>query len=103
MFSRHNRWCHGDELVDIFFSKRLQDLLDNHGMTGQDLEDEGIISASSVREYLENDRLPNLRTACRIAEFFSVSLDWLCGIGENVLTPEYKFRDFEKEKKAPWL
>lgn len=100
---RQKRWG-AEDLIDIYFARRLQDLLDSHGMTGQDLEDAGVISASSVREYLENNRLPNLRTAYRIAEFFSVSLDWLCGEGIEQFTPLVPtMRDFEKEKKAPWL
>lgn len=91
------------EIVDYYFPHRLQDLMDSRGFTPQDLEDAEIISASSVKEYLENGRLPNLRTAIRIAEFFDVTLDWLCGYGDD--TPGATFAqilDFEAERRPPW-
>ena len=90
--------------ADIYFSMRLQDLLDSRCISASDLEDAGVVSASSVKEYLENGRLPSIRTACKIADFFDVDLDWLFGrdgsvIGTPIIPP---IRDFEKEKKAPW-
>lgn len=93
----------GWELVDCYFSRRLQDLLDQRVMTGKDLEDSGIISASSVKEYLENGRLPSLRTACRIADFFDVTLDWLCGYGADLPIDISSGLDPEADRRAPWL
>ena len=89
--------------ADIYFSTRLQDLLDSRCLSPADLEEAGVVSASSVKEYLENGRLPSVRTACKIADFFDVDLDWLFGRDDTEgLSTWPQMRDFEKERKAPW-
>lgn len=93
-------WDDQSSNADIYFAVRLQDLLDSRCMSASDLEEAGVVSASSVKEYLENGRLPNVRTACKIADFFDVDLDWLFGRDDPPVWP--RMRDFEKEKKAPW-
>lgn len=93
---------HDFELVDWYFARRLQDLLDQRCMTGKDLEDAGVVSQSSVKEYLENGRLPSLRNACRIADFFDVTLDWICGYGAD-LDISAAGLDPEEDRRAPWL
>lgn len=97
-------WDDQSERLSFYFENRLRDLLDSRCLTGADLEDAGVVSASSVKEYLENGRLPNLRTACKIADFFDVDLDWLCGREDNIddMQPLATVRDFEKERIAPW-
>lgn len=71
------------ERIDYCFGDRLKEAMALKGLEGQDFDDLDIVSAASVREYLEGRRIPNLRTAARMADFLGVSLDWLCGIGED--------------------
>lgn len=69
--------------VDRFFYLRLEQLMRERGLDPKDLEDCNVISATQVNNYLNRENIPNLRTACRLAEFFDVSLDWLCGLDDN--------------------
>lgn len=89
----------GFDSVDYYFGSRLRQAMLDKGMEAKDLEDCGIISASSIREYVDCGRLPNLRTACRLAEFLDVDLDWLCGFKEEARWSDV---DIERQLKAPW-
>lgn len=89
----------GFDSVDYYFGSRLRQAMLDKGMEAKDLGDCGIISASSIREYVDCGRLPNLRTACRLAEFLDVDLDWLCGFKEEARWSDI---DIERQLKAPW-
>ncbi len=99
-------WDDRSNNADIFFAVRLQELLDSRFMSAADLEDAGVVSASSVKEYLENGRLPNVRTACKIADFFDVDLDWLFGRDDSSIAApllnQPQMRNFDEERKIPW-
>lgn len=86
--------------IDYYFGRRLREAMDSMGLDGKTLEDMGVVSASSVHEYIDCGRIPNLRTACRIAEFLDVTVDWLCGFDE-----ELKWSDaaMQYQLKAPWV
>lgn len=86
--------------VDYYFGKRLDEALKSKGFERKDLEDLDIVSQSSLREYIDCGRLPNLRTACRLAEFLDVDLNWLCGFNEAVKWSEVSMQE---QLKAPWL
>jgi transcriptional regulator with XRE-family HTH domain len=90
----------GWDSVDYYFARRLEEAMAAKGLDRKDLEDCGIVSVSSLREYIECGRLPNLRTACRIAEFLDCSVDWLCGFKEE---PQWSDDELEKQRRAPWL
>ena len=86
--------------LEYEFPERLQDAMDQTGLSPADFEDCGVCSASSIRAYLEQGRLPNLATAVKIAEFLSVDLSWLCGlVGPSAVIP---VRDFDAERRIPW-
>lgn len=84
--------------VEYYFGRRLEEAMSSKGLSPQDLEDCGVASKSSIREYVTRGVLPNLRTACRLAEFLDVDLGWLCGYKEEEL-----MRDAMEERLAPWL
>ena len=86
--------------VDHYFGRRLREAMDSKGYDAKDLDDMDVASSSSIREYTECGRLPNLRTACRLAEFLDVDLNWLCGFDEEIAWSEAKLQE---ERKAPWL
>lgn len=86
--------------VSYYFPIRLRQALDAKGYSGKDLEDAGVVSASSIKEYVDGGRLPNLRMACRIADFLDVDLNWLCGFEEE---PTYMDILKQDDRIAPWL
>lgn len=83
------------DTIDHYFYLRFRTLMQERGLDPQDLEDANIISRQQVNNYLNRDNIPNLRTACRIAEFFDVSLDWLCGLDDE--SSQDKAADVYKE------
>lgn len=86
--------------VDYYFGRRLDEALKAKGLERKDLDDLGIISQSSLHEYIDCGRLPNLRTACRLAEFLDVDLNWLCGFNEEL---KWSDASMQRQLKAPWL
>lgn len=89
------------EGFEYYFPRRLKDTLDERGFDGKDLEDLGVISQSSIRDYLDGKVAPNLRTAIKLADFLDVSLDYLCGMDED--TNAYNYIARNEDEKAPWL
>ena len=89
----------GWDSVDYYFARRLEEAMAAKGLDRKDLEDRGVVSVSSLREYIECGRLPNLRTACRLAEFLDVDLSWLCGFKEEARWSEVEL----DRRRAPWL
>lgn len=70
--------------LEIIFPKRLVEAMQDKGIDETDMEADGILSVSALKEYQRNmTRLPSLRSAVRIATYLEVSLDWLCGLDES--------------------
>lgn len=86
--------------IDYAFGIRLRQAMDEKGYEPKDFEDFDVVSQSSIKEYLDNGRIPNLRTACRIADFLDVSLDWLCGYDGSDSSNDYIPR--QDDRIAPW-
>jgi len=61
------------------FGERLRVLLDERDMTQAELSRCLHLGKSTVSQYISGARTPDLSTARRIAEFLSVSLDYLLG------------------------
>lgn len=61
------------------FGRRLQYLREKKRISRRVLADFVVSSKNSISRYERGERLPDIATACRIAEFFEVSLDWLIG------------------------
>lgn len=84
--------------VEYYFGRRLEEAMMLKGVSADDLADFDICSKSSIREYITCGVLPNLRTACRLAEFLDVDLSWLCGFKE-----EMPISEVFDSRTAPWL
>ena len=41
------------------------------------------LAKSTISRYISGVRTPDLSTAIKLARYFNVSLDWLCGIAEE--------------------
>lgn len=65
--------------VEWHFADRLRAAMDENMIDVEDFEVNDICSVSTVRAYLRNEAIPNLRTAKTIADFLQVTVDYLCG------------------------
>lgn len=62
------------------FKKRLKQLREKKGVTQKDVADAIGATAQSIIAYEKGERIPNIDKAAKIARYFGVSLDWLCGL-----------------------
>lgn len=61
------------------FSGRMRKLREKRGISRKTLAELCGMSRNSVERYERGERIPSLTDAEEIAEFFGVSLDWMCG------------------------
>ena len=73
----------------IAFSENFCDLLAERGVMLKELADRTGIKVSRLYDFRNRKHLPSLENACKLADFFCCSLDYLCG-----LRPEYGPRTF---------
>ena len=86
--------------IEYYFPERLDEAMSSQGIAPSDFEDLDVVSASSIKSYLDGKTVPNLRTAVKIAEFLNVSLDYLCGF--DVM--DHRVNEIKtNSRKAPWL
>ena len=77
----------------IVFGQRLKELRLQHKLTQKELANKLELSISSVIAYEKSQKALSLDTAIKTAMFFQVSLDWLCGLAENIETTALKTYD----------
>ena len=63
-----------------FFRENLRTLINVRGITIKAFAAEIDASAATISRYLSGDRTPDLPYVVKIADYFSVSIDWLLGI-----------------------
>ena len=63
-----------------FFRENLRNLINVRGITIKAFAAEIDASAATISRYLSGDRTPDLPYVVKIADYFSVSIDWLLGI-----------------------
>lgn len=61
------------------FPERLQRLRERRGMSRRVLSECCGLSKNAVARYERGERMPDIIDATKIADFFEVSLDYLCG------------------------
>ena len=61
------------------FSKKLAELRREKGLSQAALAQALGVDASTIAKYETNDRLPDVYTLSRIADYFDVSTDYLLG------------------------
>lgn len=59
------------------FGERLKQLRDEKGMSQEELAAILNVTQQTVNNYENNKREPKQEMLCKIAEYFSVSIDWL--------------------------
>ena len=65
------------------FPRRLQRLRERRRISRRVLSELCGLSKSAVSRYERGERVPSITNAERIADFFEVSLDYLCGRAEK--------------------
>ena len=70
-------------LIQSAFPARLQHLREKKGISRQVLADFCGISKKSIARYERGERLPDVDDAAKLAQYFGVSLDYLCGLSEH--------------------
>lgn len=72
------------------FGERLKCLREENKLSREELSEKLKISYSSVSKYETNIRFPDKETLKKIADFFSVSVDYLLGRSNIRTSPELK-------------
>ncbi len=65
------------------FSQRLISLRKEHNLTQKQLATETSLSERGIQNYEAGNRIPTLECAIALADYFNVSLDYLCGRSDN--------------------
>lgn len=65
------------------FPKRLRKLRERNQMDRKRLSELCGISKNMIGRYERGERVPNIHTARRIANFFGVTMDYMCGNEKN--------------------
>ena len=74
------------------FITLVKEVLEEKGMSTQNLFDDGVISENTFYKY--KHRYPNLTTLLKIANYLCVSIDYLFGLSD-----ENKFKPYSFEQK----
>jgi transcriptional regulator with XRE-family HTH domain len=70
------------QMTRVSFGEQLKTLLEERDMSQVELAKALHLGKSTVSQYISGTRTPDLATLKRIAEFFTVSLDFLLGQAE---------------------
>jgi transcriptional regulator with XRE-family HTH domain len=65
------------------FAKRIRELREDNGYGVRELADKMGISHSSISQYENLQRTPDIETAKKFADFFRVSGDYLLGLSDK--------------------
>ena len=69
------------QYIDI--SERLNVLRHEHGLSKTDLAKVIQVSRTALLNYDKGTTIPSISVLIKIAKYFKVSMDWLCGISES--------------------
>jgi transcriptional regulator with XRE-family HTH domain len=65
------------------FGDIIKNLRIDHGITQEELASIMDLSRPTITKYETNERVPDLDTITRLADYFGVSVDYLCGRKPN--------------------
>ena len=63
--------------------ERIKELRTSKGLTQKQLAEETKLSVRGVQNYELGERVPTLQAVIALADFFDVSLDYLCGRSDD--------------------
>lgn len=92
------------------FSQRISKLLEEKELKRADIVRGTGIPESTIRSWINSDKVPSLDAALKVAQFLNVSLDWLAGgveVNGSLSTEEIEllnvFRRFDARDKITIL
>lgn len=90
-----------NSLIMEFFSQRLKNLRETKGISQRELAGRTGISYATISRYESKLREPDLIIAYKIATFFNVTVEYLCGedIEANEEKLLYYFKNLSEDKK----
>lgn len=65
------------------FHERLNQLIENRGLSINDLAAELKMTGAALSRYKNLERLPTVPYLAKIAEYFNVTMDWLMGMDDE--------------------
>lgn len=78
---------HQGATMNKYFSSRLKELREYHGLSQAELADKLSISRGSISFYENNSRVPDIDVLFSLCKYFSVTSDYLLGLSDD---PEEK-------------
>lgn len=66
------------------FKERFEEIRRHRNVTQKEIADAIGLTSQAISSYLSGRTKPSLDIAAKIAEFFGVSLDWLCGLSSEL-------------------
>ena len=66
-------------MVESEFARRLRRLRERRGISRKVLSELCGMSRNTIERYERGERVPNLADAVVLADFFGVSIDYMCG------------------------
>lgn len=87
--------------VDYIFSQRLREVREKQGLTAAELSRRSDVAVQSLSCYestsSKNHKEPKIGSAVKLAKALGVSLDWLCGIDEELNSKQFRnYQDVAK-------
>ena len=70
----------------LFYGDRLSELRDDHKLSQKQLAEQLGVTVQTISEYENNKMCPSLEKAKRLAIIFDVSLDYLCGLTDELIS-----------------
>ena len=86
------------------FRKNLATLIEGRSLSIPEISSEMGMARTTIYRYLSCNRTPDLPNLITLAEYFSVSLDWLIGLSDerfNFLHPEIQDIAYLYEAASP--
>lgn len=87
--------------VDYTFSQRLREARERQGLTAAELSRQSDVAVQSLSCYEstspKNHKQPKIESAVKLAKALGVSVDWLCGVDEELNSKQFtSYKDIVK-------
>ena len=87
-------------MTSLKVAETLKELRHHRGFTQKQLSEQLHISRQAYSNYENGTRLPDLETACVIADYFQISLDQLVRVGLHPEKPADPFASLPKDMQG---
>ena len=78
--------------MDNIITTRIKQLAEGSPLGTMELAEQIGVAAPTLSRYFTGTRSPDMSTAIKFAEYFHVSMDWLCGLSDEKHPEDYALR-----------